>query len=128
MYQVTRNTQINRDEFSIDNHYTDLDFNNQIQQTSLTKKTTFLSIYSLGFQYDLIKFSYRKIENWFGGKLPFKILKMTELSTYVTWTLHSIVKHMWILIFFLDFVLVHIAINFCFDVTIHISWSYILLK
>lgn len=63
MYQVTRNTQINRDEFSIDNHYTDLDFNNQIQQTSLTKKTTFLSIYSLGFQYDLIEFSYRKIEN-----------------------------------------------------------------
>ena len=128
MYQVTRNTQINRDEFSIDNHYTDLDFNNQIQQTSLTKKTTFLSIYSLGFQYDLIKFSYRKIENWFGGKLPFKALQMTEVSTYVTWTVHSIVKHMRILIFFLDFVLVHIAINFCFDVTIHISWSYILLK
>lgn len=63
MYQVTRNTQINRDEFSIYNHYTDLDFNNQIQQTSVTKNLTFLSIYSLRFQYDLIEFSYRKIEN-----------------------------------------------------------------
>ena len=56
IYQLTRDTQINCDEFFIYNHYMDMDSDNLIQKTSSTKKKTFLSIWSIKFQDDLIDF------------------------------------------------------------------------